>query len=650
VSIGDEAQTAVPMPGLLMWECDRCGHVVFPARPLCPRCGAWDWKRRLARGGVVDAVTSRGDVQLASVRSDAGPSVTVLAPDGDLEAGMEVALESVGDGSPARDRIQGRARRGAPSHRHAGLGTEPRGRVQPRRLPTAEQTIPALLERQASAHAERRLLTAGGLERTYSQVRDAVARSAGMLTAAGVQRGERVAAICRNRAELLDLVLGCAWAGAIAVPINIAARGPQLEHILRNSGPRILAMDSELVGVLETLRRPDGLDQVWALDGAPPALPAGWTVIPAPPAGEPMPPANVGPGDTAAILYTSGTTGPSKGVCCPHAQFFWWGVEVGELLELGPDDVLYTNLPLFHTNALNAFMQALLAGGRYVLGPRFRASAFWRRLADSEATVTYLLGAMITILWRHPPGPEDRAHRVRVALAPASPANLMEPFRERFGVQLVEGYGSTETNCPIGVPPREQRPGYMGRLRDGFEARVGRADDTPAPEGEPGELLLRQREPFAFATGYFGMPAETVAAWRNLWFHTGDRVVREPDGWFRFLDRSKDAIRRRGENISSFEVEQVVSQCPGVAQVAVFGVPSGLGEEEVMAAVVPEPGSRLDPSEVLRFCEPRLAYFAIPRYVDMLDSLPLTENGKVRKAVLRERGVGKGTYDREGIG
>jgi carnitine-CoA ligase len=526
-------------------------------------------------------------------------------------------------------------------------GVELPVRSRLRGVPLPEQTIPALLERQAAAHGERPLLSAPGAERTFAEVRDAAAVSAATLAEAGVERGDRVAAMCRNRTELLDLVLGCAWLGAISVPINTAARGPQLEHMLRNSGARILLMDAELVEVLGALRRPDALDETWALDGLPSAVPDGWRVRLPPPRGAPLPASEVDPGDTAAILYTSGTTGPSKGVCCPHAQFYWWGVEVGEMLELGPDDVLYTNLPLFHTNALNAFVQALVAGGRYVLGPRFSVSAFWRRLADSEATVTYLLGAMVTMLWRRPPAATDRAHSVRVALAPASPANLVEPFRERFGVQLVEGYGSTETNCPIGVTAAEQRPGYMGTLRDGFEARVAGPDDAPLPDGEPGELLLRHREPFAFATGYFEMPEATVAAWRNLWFHTGDRVVRDPDGWFRFIDRAKDAIRRRGENVSSFEVEHVLSQCPGVAQVAVFGVPSELGEEEVMAAVVPEPDAALDPAEMLRFCEPRLAAFAIPRYVELVDELPLTENGKVRKAVLRQRGVGARAYDRE---
>jgi carnitine-CoA ligase len=626
--------------GLAMRECRRCGRVVFPARPLCPTCGAWDWKERLAERGVVDAVTWRDGAQLASVRSDAGPSVTTVASAGELEAGMEVALESqIGAGATREGvRVTARpARTSAPAAPAAPL----------RGVPLEQQTIPALLERQAGTHGDRPLLSTPEVKRTYAQVRDTAAASAGALRAAGVEPGDRVAAMCRNRVELLDLVLGCAWSGAIAVPINIAARGPQLEHVLGNSGARILVLDSELIDVLGAVGRPDGLEQVWALDGVPDSAPAGWPAGEAPPPGEPAPVGEVGPGDTAAILYTSGTTGPSKGVCCPHAQFYWWGVEVGDMLELGPEDVLYTNLPLFHTNALNAFMQALLAGGHFVLGPRFSASAFWRRLAEAGATVTYVLGAMVTMLWRRPPGPEDRAHGVRVALAPASPANLVGPFRERFGVQLVEGYGSTETNCPIWVSAAEQRPGYMGRLGDGFDALVVGPGDEPVPDGAPGELLLRQREPFAFATGYHGMPEATVDAWRNLWFHTGDRVIREPDGWFRFVDRAKDAIRRRGENVSSFEVEQVLSQYPGIAHVAVFGVPSELGEEEVMAAVVPEEGVKLDRAELLSFCEPLLASFAIPRYVELVSELPLTQNGKVRKAVLRERGVGARTYDRE---
>lgn len=519
-----------------------------------------------------------------------------------------------------------------------------------RGLAVERQTVPALLELQAAALADVPLLRIGRAERTYAEVVDVVARTAGTLAAAGIRRGDRVAMMCENRVELLDLILGCAWLGAIAVPVNTALRGAQLRHVLENSGARTLAVDSALLDVLAHAGRPEALEEVWALDGVPDQEPAGYRVTPPPDVGEPVPAAAVGPGDTLAILYTSGTTGPSKGVCCPHAQFYWWGMHVSEWLQIRSRDVLYTCLPLFHTNALNAFTQALVSGATYVVGPRFSASRFWARAAEAGADVSYLLGAMVNILWAQPPSPADRAHTVRVALAPATPPRLVEPFRERFGTDLVEGYGSTETNAVVGQRAGSGRIGAMGTVIDGFEALVVDEYDRPRPDGEAGELVLRHREPYAFATGYWRMPEKTVEAWRNLWFHTGDRVVRDADGSFRFIDRLKDAIRRRGENISSFEVEQVLMEHEAVATVAVFAVPSELAEDEVMAAVVPEDGMSLDPVELIRHCEPRLAYFAIPRFVDVVDEVPLTENGKIRKAALRERGVTATTWDREAAG
>ncbi|HEY8582087.1 MAG TPA: ATP-dependent acyl-CoA ligase [Capillimicrobium sp.] len=518
-----------------------------------------------------------------------------------------------------------------------------------RGLPPAEQTIPALLERQAARYGDKPLLRFGGVERSFAEVRDVAARTGGTLRAAGIDRGDRLAIMCDNRLEILDLVLGCAWIGAVAVPLNTALRGEGLQHQLRNCGARVLAMDTLLLEVLEQVPCPETLTTVWALDGVPDAVPAGYAVREPPPTADAVPSAEPGPGDTASILYTSGTTGASKGVQCPQAQFYWWGVLVGEMLEIGEDDVLFTVLPLFHTNALNAFTQALVAGATYTVSPRFSASRFWAEVGAADATVTYLLGAMVNILMSRPPGPEDRAHRVRTALSPATPPALSGAFLERFGVQLVEGYGSTETNCAIGVSWREQRPGWMGRVREGFEARVVDADDADLPDGEPGELVLRHGPPYAFATGYFAMDDKTVEAWRNLWFHTGDRVVRE-DGWWRFMDRMKDAIRRRGENISAFEVEQVLLEHPAVGTAAVFPVASELAEDEVAAAIVLEPGAAFDPEELVRHCEPRLAYFAIPRYLQVVEALPTTENGKVRKAVLRDRGITADMWDREAAG
>jgi len=312
--------------------------------------------------------------------------------------------------------------------------------------------------------------------------------------------------------------------------------------------------------------------------------------------------------------------------------------------------VLATCLPMFHTNALNAFFQALLAGATLDVAPRFSASGFWRMLGDSGATVTYVLGAMVPILLARAPAPEERAHRVRIALAPGVPAHLHAAFTERTGIALLDGYGSTETNFVLGCDVAAQLPGHMGPVVAGFEARVLDDDDAEVPDGAAGELALRADAPFAFGQGYWAMPDKTVEAWRNLWFHTGDRVVREPNGYFRFIDRLKDAIRRRGENISSFEVEQVLQSHPAIAGVAVFPARSELAEDEVMAAIVLREGRAGDPVDITRFCQGKLAYFAVPRFIEFVDALPTTESGKVRKFTLIARGVGPGTWDRERAG
>jgi crotonobetaine/carnitine-CoA ligase len=352
------------------------------------------------------------------------------------------------------------------------------------------------------------------------------------------------------------------------------------------------------------------------------------------------------PSDTLAILYTSGTTGPPKGVVCPHAQFWWWGQNTGDALGITEGDVLFTCLPLFHTNALNTVVQALVHGACLVIGDRFSASGFWQTLRDADASVTYILGAMASILAAREPGPLDREHRVRVALSPATSPQLWDVFRDRFGVTIVEGHGMTETNLAVGPRDGEQRPGWMGRSMPGFQAKVVDAEDVEVAPGVPGELVVRADEPFAFASGYWRLPDATVESWRNLWFHTGDRVVADAAGWFRFLDRLKDVIRRRGENVSAWEVEQVLTAHPDVVAAAAVPVPSPLGEDDVMAFVVcsdPAPS----PDELTAWADERLPYFAVPRYIDYLAELPLTENGKIRKYVLRERGVSESAWDRE---
>jgi crotonobetaine/carnitine-CoA ligase len=281
---------------------------------------------------------------------------------------------------------------------------------------------------------------------------------------------------------------------------------------------------------------------------------------------------------------------------------------------------------------------------------RFSASGFFPSLVQSRATVTYLLGAMVPILLSRPVSSEETAHRVTVALAPGVPAQFHAEFTRRTGIRLLDGWGSTETNFVLGTTIEHQKPGLMGPVFEGFGARVVDNDGQDVADGPAGELIVRADEPLAFAHEYFRAPEKTAEAWRDGWFHTGDRVVRQADGYFRFVDRLKDAIRRRGENISSFEVEQVLLSHAAVANAAAFPVRSALAEDEVMAAVILHPGRALNEAELIAFCEPRLPYFAVPRYLEFVSDLPSTESGKVQKYKLRERGVTDKTWDREAAG
>jgi crotonobetaine/carnitine-CoA ligase len=517
--------------------------------------------------------------------------------------------------------------------------------------PTSARTLGDLLAWRVTADRDRVLLQVGEARRTASQLHDGSIAIATTLRSEGIESGDRVAIIADNTIEFVELWLGCALLGAVLVPLNTASRGPQMTHVLNDSQPRVFVVAEEhLARVVELEERPGSITHVWVHGEATHTEWVGTPVSPFPalvPASGSRPLDAPALDDAAALLYTSGTTGPSKGVVCPHSHLYWWGVNTARVLGVREEDVLYSCLPLFHINALNTIVQSLATGARAVIGPRFSASRFWQRLADADATVTYLLGAMVSILATREPDPLDRGHRTRVALAPATPPQLWPVFEERFGVALVEGHGMTETNLTIGPRDGLQRPGWMGRVMPGFHARVVDGDGDDVPPDTPGELLLKADDDGAFAKGYWRRLEETRAAWDGGWFHTGDRVLRDEQGYFRFVDRIKDAIRRRGENISAWEVEQAILMHPAVAAAAVVPVPSELGEDEVMAFVTTVERHELNYVALIRQCEKLLPYFAIPRYVEIVEQLPLTENGKIQKYILRERGISADTWDRE---
>ncbi len=504
----------------------------------------------------------------------------------------------------------------------------------------ADRTVNRLLIAAAAAFGDSVALTDGVTAITYAELPAYAAGAAGGLHAAGVGHGDRVVVVSANRLELLEIFLGCSWLGAIFVPLNPDSPVEQLATFLQYVEPTaILAEAACFAAVHEAASDLERVGLIGESDDAT-AGATEWQWKPA----EPREPAASEPASPLSILMTSGTTGVSKGVVCPHGQFIQWGDSVGALLNLTPADVAYTCLPLFHTNALNGVIQSLIHGSRFHIGERFSVSRFWERIIDAEATVTYLLGATVSMLLTRTPGEVDRAHGVSRILAPGTTTAVVTEFERRFGSELIEGHGMTETNLTIAPPRKERRLGFMGTVVEGFEATAVDEHGMEVEDGIPGELLLRTSIPDAFSLGYWHMPEATEAANRSGWFHSGDRVVRE-QGWYRFLDRIKDVIRRRGENISAWEVEQVLDSIPGVIRSAVIPVPSEFGEDEVMAFIRTADGAVGDSRAIIDSCERRLPRYAVPRYLDYVTEFPLTDTGKIRKHELRLIGVTETTWD-----
>jgi crotonobetaine/carnitine-CoA ligase len=361
---------------------------------------------------------------------------------------------------------------------------------------------------------------------------------------------------------------------------------------------------------------------------------------------DPSPPRVLG-SDVSCILYTSGTTGPAKGVVLPHSANLALARANVELMEYTADDVLYTAFPLFHVNAkFTSVTSALLTGARLILDDRFSASRFWGRMREHGVTSFNYMGSLLTILAKQPPGPGDRDHVVSRAYGGACPPALWEPFEARFGVRLHEHYGMTEIGIATQNTRTVRRPGSCGRAAPDFEVRVAGEDDVEVPVGELGEIQVRPARPGVMLREYWGRPDATIEAFRNLWFHTGDRARMDEDGFFFYADRLKDSIRRRGENVSSYDVEGVVTAFDGVVEAAAYGVPSELGEDDVMVAVVWAAGVAPDVPALVAHCEAHLADFAVPRYLRSCAELPKTASQRVQKFRLREEGVTDDTVDR----
>lgn len=531
-------------------------------------------------------------------------------------------------------------------------------------FPRDQWTLPAVLEYQAEHRPDRPFFSwmDDGRAQSFSEVNATVNRLAHGLAAFGVTKGDMVGILLPNCPEFIYAWFALSKLGAVELAISDAYKGSFLVHPISLAKARVLITNAELAQRIAEIEDDlPSVERIVIVDhpaGSAASVPKFHRIVASRfedlfTADVSNPGVVVTPADTAAVLMTSGTTGPSKGVVMPHSQFYFFAEEDVQLTRLRQDDVYMTAFPLFHGNAqFLTVYPSLIAGAHVVLYPRFSASDWAGRARRSGATVTNLLGATMAFILAHPPSENDKTHRVRcIYAAPLSP-DLAGKFTERFGVkEYVDGFGQTEISNVFMTPPDAPRPpGASGVLVDQwFEIRLANPEtDEEVPEGEIGELLVRNKAPGIMSTEYLGMPEKTVETKRNLWFHTGDALRRDPQGWYYFVDRVKDALRRRGENISSFEVEAGVRSHPAVADCAVIGVRAdqAAGEDEVMAYVVLNEGAEVSFEALIAWCDARMPAFMVPRYIEVIPQLPRTATEKVQKKVLRERGVTPNTWDR----
>ena len=521
----------------------------------------------------------------------------------------------------------------------------------------------------AERHGDREAVEVTGEAKSYAALHaDADRLAAGLGAGLGLAAGDRAAVIMRNSLACVDTWFAMARAGVVDVPVNVAQRGDGLAYVLGQSRSRSVVCDVEFADRLAEVapRLPELRHVILHRPAAGPA--AGGTGAEA---GTP----SFGPGiavhelpslyhdaaphpprleaeDTAVILYTSGTTGPPKGAMLSHEANLRLTRHTRWLMGYGSGDVLYTAFPLFHINARYTTVTcAMEAGARCVLEQRFSAGGFWDTARAKGVTAFNYMGALIMMLFKQPARPDDADHPVRRGFGAPCPPEVWAPFEERFGVRLTEVYGSTEVpivtqNGISAAGLADRRIGTAGRPSGLYDMRIVDPSGAEQPAGTAGEIVVRSLAGNATFSGYYDMTEATAEAWQGGWFHTGDRGVVDADGYLTFIDRVKDCVRRRGENISSYEVEQAIARHSAVLEAAVVGVPSDLSEEEVLACVVLKPGRTLTPGELIEHCDGRMAHFAVPRYIRWMDELPRNASERVQKFRLRADGVTPGTWDR----
>ena len=523
--------------------------------------------------------------------------------------------------------------------------------------------LPKVLKDQASLIPDKEFLQFSyDKALTFSEVNKLANQIANSLNKLGIHKTDKVSVYMPNSLEICLAWFGILKNGSVMVPINTAYVMDFLQYIIESSDSKIIIIAEEYLERLANIQdRIPNIEKVivWTRNNKDSFESNGYSKTQliswndfVSKGSDNEPEVEITHMDHARLMYTSGTTGKSKGVVRPCAADYSSAQNYSSIMDLTSDDTVFTCLPLFHSNAMvMGVYPAMISGCKVIVEEKYSASKFWKWMKDFEVTKFNLVGVMSYFMWNAPVVPEEKQHKVKLVLGSPAPHDIIEEFMERFNILFTEGYGLTEVGqCTFTRPNEPFRVGSCGKESPGYEIKIVNPDtDEELPRNTPGELVLRPRIPNICLHYYYKMPEKTVSDFRNLWFHTGDLCRMDEDGYIFFMDRVKDYIRRRGENISSFEVENLISTHPSIEESAAIAVKldeqGRHSEDELMIVIVLKENMTLDPKDLIEFLKPIMPKFMIPRFVRFRDSLPKTPTNRVQKVKLRDEGVTKDTWD-----
>lgn len=515
-----------------------------------------------------------------------------------------------------------------------------------------------VLEKWSKEKKEKVAVEFEGETVTYGKLYETINSVANGLTSMGVKKGQPICLMLPNCTEFLYAGYGLISAGAVMVPLNNAYKGDILIHVLNNCEAEMVIIHPSFIDRIEFVEKDLSFLKTLIVCQGKNAGPLKekkrgkfsllnfedllkYPVTP--------PPVDIHPKDLGSVMYTSGTTGLSKGGMQTHRMIYQAAVDHAMHCRLTENDIIYACLPFFHGISLGLSVGSAMSVGAKVVISTFNLEIFWKEVKACKATYFSTVSAICNFLLMMP-ADDDKNNDVRIVYSIPAPAEVYAQFEERFGLKLTEAYGSTDGAVITYSPYDNPKIGTCGKVIDGYELKIVDDNDEELPTGATGEIVYRSKYPYTMSLGYYKNPQATVEAHRNFWFHSGDSGYLDEEGYLHFVDRKKDALRRRGENVSSFEIEKVVNSHECVVESAVIAVPSDVGEDDIKICILLQPGKTVKAEDLLSFCEDRMPYYMIPRYVEFMSDFPRTPVGKVQKYKLREQGVTPNTWDAKKAG